>query len=203
MYRAQYYDSVNSYIWLPANTSKKPKLKGRFEDEPDYHKDHSMLIVPKALREYYVNGKSVEETIRSSREIYDFCKMVKAKGCKFKAEWYDKELQKHEEKQGKVVRYYVRKSKGHYGNVKLMKYLPPIKTETYTDLHKLKSPNQMDIFDVLGVDDCKQINDRVQNVEAKNYVEIFNRFVQKEFDDYKLDYSYYIDECYKIINAIK
>lgn len=34
-------------------------------------------------------------------------------------------------------------------------------------------------------------------------VEIFNKFVEKDFDDYKIDYSFYIKECKKIIDILE
>lgn len=215
-YSEQHYRDVNGYIWIPHEESynmekevfekakkKDAKVKGCFVDKPEYHKDHSMLIVQKALIAYYTKKIPVETTIHECKDIYDFCKMVKAKGCKFVAEYYDKELKLHRKKQGKVVRYYIRKSKGHYQNVKLMKYLPPLKKETYTEIYKKTIPDQMDIFDIPEVQDCKVIKDRVQNVEASSYVEIFNKFEEKPFDEYCIDYDYYINECNKIIKAMK
>lgn len=216
-YSEQHYQSVNSYIWLPYKDiydfekdewkpypkANKPKIKGFFVDNPEYHKDHSMLIVQKALIAYYHKGIPVEETIGNCKDIYDFCKMVKAKGCKFVAEYYDKEAKKKRMKQGKVVRYYICKSKGHYENVRLMKYLPPLKKETQTEKWKKISPNQMDIFDVQGVEDCKVNPDRIQHVEASNPVQIFNKFEEKPFEEYNVDLNYYINECNKIIKSIK
>lgn len=38
--------------------------------------------------------------------------------------------------------------------------------------------------------------------EAGKLVRIFNRYEEKPFIDYKLDYQYYIDECYKIIHRL-
>ena len=202
MYSAQYYRDCNSYVWISEDKSKDPKLKGCFDTKPDYHKDHSMLIVSKALKEYYVNNTPIEESITNCKDIYDFCKMVKAKGCRFVAEKYDKTLKKFRKKQGKVVRYYVTTSKGHYGNVRLMKYLPPLSKETHTEKHKRISPNQMDIFDIPEIQDCKINPERIQHVEANNPVEIFNKFVEKPFEEYNVDYEYYINECNKIIKAV-
>lgn len=201
-YSSQYYRDINNYIWIPSNDGKV-KVKGCFDDKPDYHKDHSMLIVQKALIAYYHKKIPVETTIGNCKDIYDFCKMVKAKGCKFTAEWYDNTARKFRKKQGKVVRYYITKSKGHYENVRLMKYLPPLSKQTYTEKWKDTSPNQMDIFDIPDVEDCVVRPDRIQHVEASNPVEIFNKFEDKPFEEYNVDLSYYINECNKIIKAIK
>ena len=129
--------------------------------------------------------------------------MVKEKGSNFKAVWYNEDAEKQELRQGKVVRYYIVKQKREYNNVKLMKYLPPIKTETKTELYKKKVPNQSDIFDIPEVANYKVLTERIQNVEASSYVKIFNKYVKKPFEEYEVDTDYYINECYKIINAIK
>jgi hypothetical protein len=138
-YSEQHYQNVNSYLWVPhpqsynfdklqfeINKKTEIKLKGFFVTNPEWHKDHSMLIVQKALVGYYHNKIPVEKTITECKNIFDFCKMVKEKGCKFKAEWFDKDLKKYSIKQGKIVRYYVCKSKGRYNNIKLYKYMPPL-----------------------------------------------------------------------------
>ena len=203
MYKAQYFRDVNSYVWIPEDESKGAKLKGCFDPNPEVHKNHSQLIVPKALAAFYTKNIPVETTIKECTDIYDFCKMVKAKGCKFVAERYNKDFKKQIKKQGKVVRYYVTTSKGHHSNIRLMKYLPPLKKETYTEKWKKHSPNQIDIFDVSGVKDCKINPERIQHVEASNPVELFNKFVKKSFDKYKVDYNYYINECNKIIKAVQ
>ena len=66
---------VNSYISVSEND--KIKSKGTFEINKDWHKDHSMKIVPKALEAYYVYGIPVEETIMKSTDIYDFTLSMK------------------------------------------------------------------------------------------------------------------------------
>lgn len=66
---------VNSYISVSEND--KIKSKGTFEINKDWHKDHSMKIVPKALEAYYVHGIPIEETIMKSTDIYDFTLSMK------------------------------------------------------------------------------------------------------------------------------
>lgn len=194
------------------NKKLDPKVKGCFDNFLDYKgerpvdtyaKNHSQLVVPTALIAFYSKGIPVEQTINECTDIFDFCKMVKEKGTKFKAVWYDEHAKKQEARQGKIVRYYIVKQKGEYNNVKLMKYLPPIKTETMTELYKKKVPNQMDIFDIPEVASYKVLTERVQNVEASSFVRIFNKYEEKPFEEYEVDTDYYVNECYKIINAIK
>jgi len=40
------------------------------------------------------------------------------------------------------------------------------------------------------------------SIEASHMVTIYNNHIPKDIKDYNIDYSYYIDECYKIINLI-
>lgn len=69
--------NVNNYISV--TTSGKIKTKGLFEDYQDiigagmYHKDTSAMIIPKALKEYFINGIPVEKTIEEENSIYEFC----------------------------------------------------------------------------------------------------------------------------------
>ena len=63
--------SVNDYIALKKDGTYK--MKGDFEVDKEIHKNKSGRIIPIALKEYYVNGIPVEETIKKHTNIYDFC----------------------------------------------------------------------------------------------------------------------------------
>jgi hypothetical protein len=63
--------SVNDYLALKADDSIK--AKGDFEIDKEIHKNKSARIVPIALKEYFVNGVPVEQTIKNHTNIYDFC----------------------------------------------------------------------------------------------------------------------------------
>ncbi len=67
---------VNNYIAV--SESGKIKEKGAFETKKDWHKDNSFMIIPLAVREYFVNGTPVAETIRNHKNIIDFCGRYKA-----------------------------------------------------------------------------------------------------------------------------
>lgn len=67
---------VNNYIAV--STSGKVKEKGAFETKKDWHKDNTFMIIPLAVREYFVNGTPVEKTIREHKNILDFCGRYKA-----------------------------------------------------------------------------------------------------------------------------
>lgn len=96
---------VNNYI---AVTNKgKIKEKGAFETVKDYHKDTSFMIIPIALREYFVNNIPVETTIKKHEDIYDFCGRQKFKGNDYGIIKYIKDDKIVEEKQQKNVRYFI------------------------------------------------------------------------------------------------
>lgn len=65
---------VNNYIAV----SDKVKEKGCFETKKDWHKDNSFMIVPLAVRNYFVDGTPIEQTLRQHENILDFCGRYKA-----------------------------------------------------------------------------------------------------------------------------
>lgn len=62
---------VNNYLSIKIDG--KCKYKGAFEIDKELHKDNSFRIIPLALSNYFVKGISVEETIKTHTNIYDFC----------------------------------------------------------------------------------------------------------------------------------
>jgi hypothetical protein len=62
---------VNNY--LSVKTDGKVKYKGCFEINKDYHKDNSFKVIQIALSDYFTKGISVEQTITTHSNIYDFC----------------------------------------------------------------------------------------------------------------------------------
>ncbi len=100
---------VNNYIGI--FKSGKTKCKGRFEFENlMLHKNKSFLIIRKAIYNYFINNIPIEETIMSSRNIFDFCGAVKAThGWVFnELSFINNELTR--KKLQKTVRYYVSNS---------------------------------------------------------------------------------------------
>lgn len=198
---------VNNFLIITNHLDKKGntkiKVKGDFErteDGKEWHKNHSMNIVSQALYEYYVHNTPVENYIKSHTDIYDYLKMAKSIGQNTLELWhYNQYGQTVIEPLQKINRYYMSST----SNRILMKKMPPVAKLTHTEKHKQKvNANQMDIFDI--VEDVKVEVEREGNVEAGYKVTIFNKFEHKDnITDYNIDYSYYINECYKIINVIK
>lgn len=156
-----------------------------------------MNIISQALWEYYVNDKPVESYLRESTDIYQFLKMAKSIG-KNTLELHSRDEYANiiREDLQKINRYYI----SNEGKT-LMKVMPPLDKLTETEKHKLKiNPNQMDLFDF--VDDVKVQLDRESNIEAGYKCTIFNKYIEKPINEYDINYDYYINECYKIINTI-
>jgi len=98
----------------------------------------------------------------------------------------------------KMNRYYVSNE-----GVELIKKLPPLDKNNLTDTDKYKikfDSNQLNIFDVIKDNVTIEPEERETNIEAGWKCTLFNTF--KEQDDYDLNYQYYIEECYKVINSL-
>jgi len=166
---------VNNYSAV--TTKGKTKYKGVFEidkvvgNEPAYHKDNSFRIIPLALSEYFINNKSVKETILNHDNIYDFCgrqKFGRDSYGEIHYLGYDNNRRNTIEiieKQQKNVRYYISKSGKRF---------------------------------------VKQYTKQSSEIINKGYeVEIFNKYIEKDMKDYKIDYSFYIKEVNKIIDILE
>lgn len=70
-YNFIYYKSVNDYVGL--TTSNKIKVKGEYIYEKQLEGSNEFLIIPIAIKEYYVNKIPIEQTIKNHNNIYDFC----------------------------------------------------------------------------------------------------------------------------------
>lgn len=69
-YRKLAIANVNNYIGV--TDDGKVKEKGAFETTPEIHKSQSMLIVAKAVREQFVNGTPIQETINNCNDLKEF-----------------------------------------------------------------------------------------------------------------------------------
>lgn len=198
---------VNNYINVIKDD--KIKFKGCFEIDRDYHKNHSKRIVALALANYYLNGEPVDNTVIDHLNIrddysfgkvngiFDFCIGAKMKGSNKLYKRTIKGVKIVDEELNKMNRYYVSNE-----GCELIKKLPPMESNflTNTEKHNAKiGGGQTNIFDV--VDDVKiDPSDRESNIEAGQKCTLFNLYEDK--DDYNINYDYYIEECYKIINKI-
>lgn len=73
-FKALYQESVNTYIAI--KTDGKAKVKGRLSHIGEFNKNNTKdisRIGRKAIVEYFKNGTPIEQTIRNSNNIFDFC----------------------------------------------------------------------------------------------------------------------------------
>ena len=202
------YRDVNNYIAFIIDKDgkhKKYKFKGAYEIDKDYHKNHSKRIVAIAAANYFINGKTPEETILNyfneksllfakNYGIFDFCIGWKSiKGSKLQERIINGAKVK-DKKLGKVNRYYVSTN----GN-DLIKVLPPLEKNKITEVEKLKkkSPGQINIFDFIEDKYTIEPKNRESFIEAGWKSTLFNVYNKSK---YNLNYDYYIKETYKLIN---
>ena len=195
---------VNNYLGIKVNG--KIKRKGVFLIEREFHQNHSQLIVPKAIEEYYINGIKPEifiaEHAKKDKNLYDFFKLAKlAKTSKLvqriqtvtvveyatKTKRTKKRLFtciEEEQQLPNITRYFVAK-KGY----KFVKIMPPLEDK------KIKEGKLAKVTDV----GHREIGIEAANlcVECNNLDKITPQEVRNN-----LDYDYYTERCYKIINAI-
>ena len=103
---------VNNYLAVYENGDCK--YKGCFEIDKEYHKDPSMRIVPIALKEYFINGIPIDETIKNHKDIFDFCLRLKTNSsCTPTFTYLDKECQCPKTiKLARTTRYYISNTGG-------------------------------------------------------------------------------------------
>lgn len=111
---------VNNYLAIYEDG--KVKSKGRYEvahfEKLGWSKNHSAMIVPKAVLDYVVYGKDIEETIRNHKDEYDFCLRAKVPRSSQLYLCYD---DGREVRQQNICRYYPSEQGG-----KLVKLMPAL-----------------------------------------------------------------------------
>lgn len=213
---------VNNYIAV--KTDGKAKRKGAafiYKVEPgelELHKNFSMLIVPKALEAYFVDNKPIEEFIRNHDNVYDFFKRTKVNRTdKLYARVFDENDHiKSEEEVQRIVRYYITGSQ-HFDKetkkfsyngqgITLIKEMPPLaQKETkkmLTDFNREVKNGYLGTYE-----EYKEslIKPRNSNIEAGCLCTIANDMDLTSAEEIKskIDYQYYINEVYKVIDLIE
>lgn len=168
-----FQESINHYIALKRDG--KVKKKGRFATTFEMHKNKNSRIVPLALEAYFINGKNPIEFIENHTNIFDFCISKKGSG----GLHYEELLPQNQiNTYGKVVRYYI----SNNGNV----------------LKKRGINNEGDPMD----NHCEAI-DKDFPWLGQPLVKIFNKPIITDIKKYDINYSYYIIETLKRIDAIE
>lgn len=156
---------VNNYLSVYEDGSYK--AKGCFEIDKEYHKDPSMRIVPIALKEYFVNGVPIKETIMNHKDIYDFCLRLKTNSKSTPVFKYIEDGEIKEKVLNRTTRYYI----SNYGK------------------------NSGNLFKDFG-------DGRVSGVNVGYTATLFNKYEEKPFPEYNINYNFYIAEAMKIVYAV-
>ncbi len=162
---------VNNYGSVYEDSTKENehiKLKGDYEIYKEFHKDPSMRIVTKAVKDYFVYGVPVEQTIKNCRDIYDFCMcmITNSKSIPY-FRHFDESGKIVDDKLDRTTRYYISTKGKHSGTL------------------------------IKSFEDGK-----ITGVNVGYSVVIFNKYEEKNWDDYKIDYQFYIAEANKLINPL-
>lgn len=195
--------NVNNYIAV--TTKGKVKRKGALfiydiaPGELEYHKNHSMLIVPKAREAYFINGIQPEEFIKNHNDVFDFFKRVKlnrndkliecdligkvteeyiGKSDKLLTRETNKLLYTNDKELERLTRYYV----ANRGKT-LLKVMPPL----------LKKPDEERESNIEAGFLCIECN----NLKSNNKIDIMQAIKDN------INYDYYLNEINKIIKKIE
>lgn len=106
-YQKIIYMNVNNYL---AQTSSKIKQKGLFVDKPELGNSVDYLIIPKALKAYYIDNVPVKQFVESHTNVLDFCCSQKVDKS-YHIEWTSPQFVKS--KQQRLNRFYA-STKGGY-----------------------------------------------------------------------------------------
>lgn len=213
-YQAMYIRDVNNYIahYIPDedNPDGKRKLKGAYNHLAiPWEKDHSAVIIARAVEEYFINGVPVQDTIMNCADPYDF--MIKAKIPKNSSLYLENDDGRTQLQN--VTRYHICID-GHGGRlVKVMPPTPAMVENWNTGTHYIRERDG----------DYKVVKPGGRR-PAKTYTEIPRRqippnpydrelSIQKgwqvidcanvaDFDWKRLNYQYYITEAKKLIDPL-
>lgn len=194
-YKKMVIRDVNNYLAIYDND--KIKYKGCFEIERAWHKNHSMVIVAKALSEFFINNIPVKTTIDNCKDILDFCKRGRAMSDSYiieRNEINDIKLQKNN-------RYYISKS-----GIELIKVMPALIDEDGNykadklNKYRKEEPRQLDMFHF--IEDVLVEKQRETNLESGYKCTLLNELSNNDYHLSRVNKDYYINECYKIINAV-
>lgn len=223
-YKTMLVRDVNNYIAVPVDGS--PKFKGAYVhtgahedvkgDKLGWHKNHSALIVKKAVAECVLNGTPIDYFIRNHTNIYDFFSLTTVNRTD--------RLQLHQN--GEAVKELQRNSRYLICNdgYQLIKLMPPVKRRTKNV--KLVWPN-WESKKVNGVLKHYQASNlaeyenglalgyivadggtyektpvRVFELEKDFVVQIFNEVKTDDVKAYDINYEYYIEKATKLVNAM-
>jgi len=103
VYSRMVIKSISGYIAMDESGDIK-KAIGPYSFEKGWHENHSALVIPKAVQQYYKDGGDIEEIVRKWPDAFDFMLCAKAKSMRkvgaTRNMWGDHQVQD-------VTRYYI------------------------------------------------------------------------------------------------
>lgn len=159
------------------------KTKGMFITEVLLGKGLSPKIIPEAIIKYFVDEIPVEDTIKGCTDIKKFL-MSEKTGKQWHVEYMNQEIQR-------TNRFYASTNGGY-----LWKWKNVEQPESYKWNDNIKTYQE---------DNSKPLKEQkqYQNMLTASGVTLLNIFDDKPIEDRKINYRYYLRECYKIIEDLK
>lgn len=159
------------------------KTKGMFITEVLLGKGLSPKIIPEAIIKYFVDGIPVEDTVKGCTDIKKFL-MSEKTGKQWHVEYMNQEIQR-------TNRFYASTNGGY-----LWKWKNVEQPESYKWNDNIKTYQE---------DNSKPLKEQkqYQNMLTASGVTLLNMFDEKPIEDRKINYRYYLRECYKIIEDLK
>lgn len=153
---------VNNYV---AESDTEIKQKGCFLEQQKLDKGYNTSIIPKALNNYFLRGISVEETVTTGKDIFDYCLSEKT-GSQFKMEYhYIEDNQKKVDLLQKTNRFFISNKGGTL-----------IKHKEDDTLHNAALGWQVTILNKFEADKEK---DYLANVNHKYYISETNKIIDQ------------------------
>lgn len=168
-YKQMFIRDVNNYISI--TESGKIKLKGAYEymdfDKLGWHKNHSAMVIPMAVKAQLVDGIDHEEFIRLHENKFDFMLRTKVPRSSSLVLVIDGE----DVPQQNICRYYPAKE----GGGKLIKLMPP--------LVEGGEVRRLGIDTEWNVTTCNNINDFSWGVDYKYYIDQAAKLIEAVSED--------------------
>ena len=220
-YSKMIISNVNNYLAIYEDSKLKRKgasfIYSREGGELELHKNFSMLIVPKALQAYFVDGVSPEDFIHNHTDYYDFFKRTKVnKSDRLLERVYDQQLNIVDEKETQRITRYVVSGQISYSKetklssfagtgISLVKEMPPIEPKESKKLlvayQRLIDEENYEGTLAEFKRDLKTLH--YTNMEAGYLCTSVNQIIPDEQIKQLIYYPYYINEVNKIIKVIE
>lgn len=177
-YKRMLLKDINNYMMITNDPKKEIKQVGLFLVKKKLKQAYAYPIIAKSLEAYYTKGIPVERTIKSETDIYQFMKAERTSEAKYHIYMWPKNIKEGEKpiKLQKSNRWIV--TEGFKQEGRIIKY-----SKKATDIHDRPKATNMQKGRYLTL-----VND------ARSYTSVTS---------VKLDYEFYISECFKIIKQIK